>query len=603
MFTSLRDRLERLPFDRKIRLLPIVAAWALGLILLTNLVVGLQSDRRQQQLYAGGYPALQTSQSLVATLVATQRGLLDAAAASDTDRFATTDSLRQAFGGQIAAARSNSQFEGAELDSLDAAFASYYQQARDASRRMIAGETGTGLTASLTAMRNAVTALQARLDTNVVRRKQEIAAAVSTTRTLTRAGMAVTFLITLLALLVLTWVIRAVMRSLSTQVSAAAQIANQLAQGDVTVEIPEGSDDELGRLFASMEAMVAYLREMAEVAEQVARGNVSVQISPRSASDRFGLAFRDMAAYLRDMAGVADDISRGRLDARITPRGGDDAFGNAFVAMLDRLSRLVTDLGASADAIASAAAELTDAAQSLSEGASDEANSVRETMGTLDTLNTAISSTVRAVQQMESVAREGAREAEESGHSMSQTVTAMRAITDRVRVIGQIAGQTNLLALNAAIEAARAGENGRGFAVVADEVRKLADHTTKAADEINSLAATSHATAEGSGGKLAALVPRILKTSEIVNEVSTSATSQAQQVSHVGKAMEQVDEITQRNAAAAEELAAMAEEMTAQSETLQQMLATFRGARAPTGRATRAMSAMTMPPVAVATKG
>lgn len=600
MFAPLRDRLERLPFDRKIRLLPVVAASALGLILLTNLVVGLQSDRRNQQLNAGYYPALQTSEALVTLLANTQRALQDAVAASDSDRLVAADSLRDAFVARVNSSVDNQLIDRTEFDSLRAGFTSYYPQARDASRRVIAGETGTGVTTALGAMIKSYNAIKASLEKNAKQHRQEIAVAVSTTRTLTRVGLAVTFLITLLALLVLTWVIRAVMRSLSTQVAAAAQVADQLARGDVTVEIPPGGDDALGRLLNSMAAMVAYLREMAEVAQQIARGNVGVQIAPRSAADRFGLAFRDMAAYLRDMAGVADDIARGRLDARLTPRGADDAFGNAFVAMIERLGRLVTDLGSSADAIAAAAAELTDAAQSLSEGASDEANSVRETLSTLDALNAAIAQTVRSVQQMESVAREGAREAEESGHSMAETVTAMRAITDRVRVIGQIAGQTNLLALNAAIEAARAGENGRGFAVVADEVRKLADHTTKAADEINALAATSHSTAEGSGGKLAALVPRILRTSEIVNDVSTSASAQAQQVSHVGKAMEQVDEVTQRNAAAAEELAAMAEEMTAQSESLQQMLATFRGVRAVSARAAKPPSAAPAAPARVA---
>ena len=180
---------------------------------------------------------------------------------------------------------------------------------------------------------------------------------------------------------------------------------------------------------------------------------------------------------------------------------------------------------------------------------------------------------------MDEVARLGASDAEKSGKAMETTVAAMMSITDRVTAINQIADQTNLLALNAAIEAARAGHQGRGFAVVAEEVRRLADVSRRTAGEITELAARSKITVAQSGELIDGLVPRIRQTAAIVRAVSASSAEQVQSLDLVGKAMQQVDDVTHRNAAAAQELGAMAQELTAQSETLQEVIGRFRGVR------------------------
>src|ERR1700694_4843829 len=133
-----------------------------------------------------------------------------------------------------------------------------------------------------------------------------------------------------------------------------------------------------------------------------------------------------------------------------------------------------------------------------------------------------------------------------------------------------------MLALNAAIEAARAGEHGRGFAVVAAEVRRLAERSQTAAGEINDVAAKSVQVADRSGALLLDLVPTIRKSTELVQEVAAASREQAAGVSQVSKAMAQVDQVTQRNAAAAEELASTAEEVNAQADALQQLTNFFR---------------------------
>ena len=170
---------------------------------------------------------------------------------------------------------------------------------------------------------------------------------------------------------------------------------------------------------------------------------------------------------------------------------------------------------------------------------------------------------------------QGATDAEESGRVAQETTVAMKTIAQKISIIEDIAYQTNLLALNAAIEAARAGEHGKGFAVVATEVRKLAERSQGAANEISALAVTSVTVAEKSGQLLAALVPSIRKTAELVQEVAAASREQAQGVTQINQAMSQVDQVTQRTASAAEELASTAEEMTAQAESLKDLVGFF----------------------------
>jgi methyl-accepting chemotaxis protein len=152
----------------------------------------------------------------------------------------------------------------------------------------------------------------------------------------------------------------------------------------------------------------------------------------------------------------------------------------------------------------------------------------------------------------------------------------MGSIAEKISIIEEIAYQTNLLALNAAIEAARAGEHGKGFAVVATEVRKLAERSRTAAKEISGLATGSVKVAARSGQVLEELVPSIRKTADLVQEVVAASAEQTSGVTQMNKAMQHVDQVTQRNASASEELASTAEEMSAQAEALQHRVSFFR---------------------------
>jgi methyl-accepting chemotaxis protein len=173
------------------------------------------------------------------------------------------------------------------------------------------------------------------------------------------------------------------------------------------------------------------------------------------------------------------------------------------------------------------------------------------------------------------MATKASKEAGEGGQAVTQTVSAMKQIAQKISIVDDIAYQTNLLALNAAIEAARAGEHGKGFAVVAAEVRKLAERSQEAAKEIGDLAGNSVSTAERAGKLLDEIVPSIQKTSELVQEIAAASQEQSQSVTQIGGAMGQLSKATQQNASASEQLAATAEELSGQAAQLQESVAFF----------------------------
>ncbi len=296
------------------------------------------------------------------------------------------------------------------------------------------------------------------------------------------------------------------------------------------------------------------------------------------------LVTRGIAVPLRGTVEIAERIAAGDLRDEVQVSRQDELgkLQAAMREMLARLSQVLGEVKGGADALAGASAQVSATAQTLSQGTGEQAASVEETSSSLEEMSASITQNAEGSRSTEAMAREGARTAEESGRAVGETVTAMRSIAEKTSIIEEIAYQTNLLALNAAIEAARAGEHGKGFAVVASEVRKLAERAQGAAKEIGTLAGTSVKVAERSGQLIVELVPRIRKTSDLVQEIAAAAAEQSAGVSQVTRAMGTVDQVTQRNASAAEELSSTAEEMASQAEGLQRLVAWFqlRGALA-----------------------
>ena len=303
------------------------------------------------------------------------------------------------------------------------------------------------------------------------------------------------------------------------------------------------------------------------VATLLVAGSALIRSIRRGVASLVDAAERIAGGDLREAIAVTSRDELGDLQAGIRK-------------MSERLAKVIGEVRSGADALTDAAGQVSGAAQQLSSGTGEQAASVEQTTASLEEMTASISANAENSRRTEQAAREGARAADEGGRAVADAVQAMRSIAEKISIVDEIAYQTNLLALNAAIEAARAGDHGRGFAVVASEVRKLAERSQAAAKEIGEVAARSVSVADRSGQLLAQLVTSIRNTSELVNEVSTASQQQLASVTQVSKAMTVVDQVTQRNASAAEELSSTAEEVAAHASTLQELMAFFRAADA-----------------------
>ena len=225
--------------------------------------------------------------------------------------------------------------------------------------------------------------------------------------------------------------------------------------------------------------------------------------------------------------------------------------GENFNKLLDSLRKVVSTVYAAGENVAAGSVELSHGSQVISTDATSQAAFAEEISSTMEEMSSNIRRNADNAAETDSIAQLVLEESRAGGEAVKRTVDAMHAIADKISIIEDMSSQTNRLALNAAIEAARAGEVGRGFAVVASEGRKLAERSQAAAVDIIDLSEESVKIAEDTGKRFDVMIPNIIKTADLTQEISAAAREEDIGAQQINKAVIELDTLVQRSASSA----------------------------------------------------
>ncbi len=370
---------------------------------------------------------------------------------------------------------------------------------------------------------------------------------------------------------------------------------SRLAEGDLEVQIPNvGRGDELGVMGHAMQAF----RDEAIKARELESEAIEAS-ARRAAEDNRLRTEAELAAAAEAARIVVSSIGSGlarlaegdltfRLETELPP--AYEKLRTDLNGAMEQMHGVICGIITNTGAILTGTQEITQAADNLSRRTENQAASLEETAAALDEITATVRATAEAAKHAQEIVSRTKLDAERSGDVVLKAVSAMRGIETSSGQIGQIIGvideiafQTNLLALNAGVEAARAGDAGRGFAVVASEVRALAQRSAGAAKEIKALISES-ARQVDSGAKLVGetgqalnrIVEQVREVTAAVLGIATSAQQQATGLQEVNTAVNQMDQVTQQNAAMVEQTTASSHSLAQETAELVRLTERFR---------------------------
>ncbi|MEP3438554.1 MAG: methyl-accepting chemotaxis protein [Hoeflea sp.] len=365
-----------------------------------------------------------------------------------------------------------------------------------------------------------------------------------------------------------------------------------LSDGDFTRDVPYAErQDEIGEMAQS----VAYFRDAAmerdSARSQSEKARQEKEELDAATAERKAAEDAERVRVIDALTMGLENLSAGNLTYRISdPFVSDyEKLRSEFNASIEKLNSTLEEISTTTDSVRLASGEIGSAADDLSRRTEQQAASLEETAAALDEITSTVKSSSQRAEEASDLVGTTKVSAETSGKVVKNAISAMERIEDSskqisqiISVIDDIAFQTNLLALNAGVEAARAGEAGKGFAVVAQEVRELAQRSANAAKEIKTLIETSSSQVGAgvslvneTGTALGQIEGQVSKINDLIQSIVTGAREQATALAEINSAVNQMDQMTQQNAAMVEQTNAATQGLSSEAVLLESLVGRF----------------------------